>query len=177
MSSNLATLTKVGRAALVKAVKERPLFLAWGSGDPAWDVEGAELPLLADATALVAEVGRRIPTLVGFATPDDTGDIVIPKGTTPEGEVVEARYALSEVPTPYLYVQTQFNFGDASDKIIRELAVFMDSVPKEGLPPGQKYFLPGEIDDPGLILAVQCFSPPINRSPSVRQVIDFVMPL
>jgi len=174
---NQAVLTKIGRAALVKAVKERPLFLAWGSGDPAWDTEGAEFPPLVDASALVAEVGRRIPTLVSFATPNENGGIVIPKGRTPSGEVQEARYAVSESPTPYLYVQTAYSFSDAADAVIREIAVFMDSTVKPGLPPGQQYFLPSEIDDPGLILAVQIFTPAINRSPSVRQVIDFVMPL
>jgi hypothetical protein len=176
--SNVAVLTRVGRAALVKSVKERVLMLAWGTGDPAWDDPGyPDFPPLVDATALVAEVGRRLPTLVAFATPDETGDIVIPKGVTPGGEVQEARYALSETPTPYLYVQTNFNFADAADATIREMAVFMDSVPVDGLPPGQKYFLPGEIADPGMILAVQIFTPAINRSPSVRQTIDYVMPL
>jgi hypothetical protein len=175
--ANLAVLTKIGRAALVKAVKERPLFLAWGTGDPAWDAEGAEYPSLVDASALVAEVGRRIPTLVAFATPDENGSIVIPKGVTPSGEVQEARYAVSESPTPYLYMQTNYSFADAADASIRELAVFMDSVPRPDLPPGQLYFLPSEIADPGLILAAQIFTPAINRSPSVRQVIEFVMPL
>jgi hypothetical protein len=177
MSGNLATLTKVGRAAFVKAMKERALFLAWGGGDPAWDEGNAEFPNLADATALEAEVGRRAAALAAYAVPDDAGDIVIPKGQSGTGEVVEARYALSETPTPYLYVQTQFNFADAADEIIRELAVFVDSVPIEGLPPGQRYFLPGEIADPGLMLAVQIFSPPITRSPAVRQIIDFVLPM
>jgi hypothetical protein len=175
---NVAVLTKIGRAALVKSVKERVLMLAWGTGDPAWDDdEFLDFPALDDASALVAEVGRRIPTQVAFATPDDAGDIVIPKGITPGGEVQEARYAISEAPTPYLYVQTHYNFSDAADATIRELAVFMDSVPVSGLPPGQKYFLPSEIADPGMILAVQIFIPAINRSPSVRQTIDYVMPL
>ena len=175
--SSLAVLTKIGRAALVKAVRERPLFLAWGSGDPGWETGEVEMPSLVDASALVAEVGRRIPTLVSFAIPNDNGSIVIPKGRTPSGEVQEARYAISESPTPYLYVQTAYSFSDAADAVIREIAVFMDSTVKPGLPPGQQYFLPSEIDDPGLILAAQIFTPAINRSPSVRQVIDFVMPL
>jgi hypothetical protein len=175
--ANLAVLTKIGRAAFVKAVKERPLYLAWGTGNPAWDAAGAELPSLVDATALTAEVGRRKVSLAAFAIPDDAGGIVIPKGTTPAGEVQEARYSVSETPTPYLYVLVNYNFADAADATIRELAVFMDSVPVEGLPPGQQYFLPAEIAEPGLILAAQIFSPPINRSPSIRQVIEFVMPL
>jgi hypothetical protein len=174
---NIAVLTNIGRSALVKAIKERPLYLAWGKGDPAWDAGNAELPSLMDAAALTAEVGRRKATLVAFAIPDDAGSIVVPKGVAPGGDVLEARYAVSETPTPYLYLQIQYNFSDAADAQIRELAVFMDSVPAADLPPGQQYFLPGEIADPGLILAAQIFSPPINRSPSIRQTIDFVMPL
>lgn len=174
--SNLATLTKTGRAAIAKAIAARPLFVAWGSGAAAWD-EGGELPSLVNATGLVCEVGRRLPALVGFVTPDDAGDIVIPKGRGTDGVVQEARYRLVEGPTPYLYVQTNYDFGDAADSIIREIGVFMDAVPVAGLPAGKRYFLPAEITDPGLLLAAQVFTPPINRSPAVRQVIAFVLPL
>lgn len=175
--SQLATLTKTGRAAMAKAISLRPLFLAWGTGDPAWDAEGAELPSLVDAQTLLNEVGRRIPTIVGFVTPDDAGDIIIPKGMRTDGTVQESRYRKVEGPTPYLYVQTNYEFSDASNSVIRELGVFMDGVPVAGLPPGQRYFLPVEVADPGLLLAAQIFIPGINRSPAVRQVIDFVLPL
>jgi hypothetical protein len=175
--ANLAVLTKGGRAAFVKAMKERPLFLAWGTGDPAWDADGAELPSLVDATALTAEVGRRTAGLTAYAIPDENGSIYIPKGTTPAGEVQAARYSISETPTPYLYVQVSYDFGDASGAQIRELALFMDSVPVDGLPPGQQYFTPSEIADPGLMMVVQIFTPPINRSPAIRQVIEYVMPI
>ena len=49
----LATLTKTGRAAIALALSSRPIHLAWGSGNTAWDEEDAELPSLVDATALV----------------------------------------------------------------------------------------------------------------------------
>ena len=42
-----ATLTTMGRAALAAALAARPLHLAWGEGDPAWDgAAGASLPSL-----------------------------------------------------------------------------------------------------------------------------------
>ena len=74
----LATLTKTGRAAIAAAIANEKLYLAWGSGNTSWDEEGATLPSLVNATALTAEVGRRIVSSVGFATPDDAGGIVIP---------------------------------------------------------------------------------------------------
>ena len=174
---SLATLTRTGRAAIAKAISARPLHLAWGIGDPAWDAEDAELPSLVDATALFNEVGRRVPTSVGFVTPDDDGDIIIPKGRGTNDSVQEARYRRSDAPTPYLYVQISYEFKDAHSSVIRELGVFMDGVAVEGLPPGQRYFLPSEVAEPGLLLAAQILKPGINRSPSVRQVIDFVLPL
>ena len=50
---SLATLTKAGRAAIALALSARPIHLAWGSGNPEWDAEEADLPSLVNATALV----------------------------------------------------------------------------------------------------------------------------
>ena len=82
-----ATLTQTGRAAITLAIFSRPLHLAWGIGSAAWDAEGATLPSLVSATKLVAEVGRRTPTSIGFVTPDEPGDIVIPVSVGAEGAV------------------------------------------------------------------------------------------
>ena len=73
----LATLTKTGRAAIALAISSRPLHLAWGSGDPAWDADGATLPSLIGSTALLNELGRRTPSHIGFVEPDEAGGIVI----------------------------------------------------------------------------------------------------
>lgn len=175
--STLATLTRMGRAAIAKAILERPLHLAWGTGDAAWDVEGATLPSLVDATALAAEVGRRTVSASGFVEPSDTGGIVIPVGVQPDGSVEEARYAQVAGPTPYIYVRVNYDFTDANNAIIREMGVFMDTMTAAGLPAGQQYFTPGEIADPGLLLATQIISPAISRSPSVRQTVEFVLPI
>lgn len=173
----LATLTKTGRAAIAAAISNEKLYLAWGSGNPSWDEPGAVLPSLINATGLVAEVGRRIVSSVGFVTPDDAGGIVIPVSQGANGEVQEARYRTSSTPTPYLYVLTNFDFADAANAVIREMGIFMGGSPIEGLPPGQRYFLPAEIANPGLLMAAQIILPSINRSPSVRQSVEFVLPI
>lgn len=173
----LATLTSTGRAAIAKAIATRPLHLAWGSGDPAWDAPGCTLPSLINATSLTLEIGRRTPNRIGFVEPDEAGDIVIPVSAGAEGAVQEARYRLVTGPTPFLYVQTHYNYGDASNAIIREMGLFMDSEFLPDLPPGQRYFTPAEIAQPGFLLAAQIILPPINRSPSVRQTVEFVLPI
>ena len=173
---SLATLTNTGRAAIARAIAGRPLHLAWGAGDPAWDAEDATLPSLVDATALTAEVGRRLATAVGYVEPDEEGDIVIPVATG-SGTATNKRYRQVTGPTAYLYIRVNFNFEDASSTIIREVGVFMDTVPAQGLPEGQRYFTPGEISDPGLLLAAEILTPAIARSPSVRQPVEFVLPI
>lgn len=173
----LATLTKTGRAAIAKAISARPLHLAWGVGDPAWDEEGAQSPSLINATALVAELGRRSPASVGFVDPDEAGDIVVPITRGEDGTVQEARYRQVPGPTPYLYMRINFDYENASNAIIREMGVFMDTVVKSDLPPGQRYFTPTDLEDPGLLLAVQIIKPPITRSPSIRQTVEYVLPI
>lgn len=175
----LATLTHCGRAAIAKAISARPLHLAWGTGDPAWDVSDATLPSLIEATALTHEVGRRTPASIGFVTPDEAGGIVIPVSAGAEGAVQEARYRLvtDGSPTPFLYVRVDYNYADASNVVIREMGLFMDTELMDGLPEGQRYFTPAEISNFGLLLAAQIILPPINRSPSVRQTVEFVMPI
>jgi hypothetical protein len=173
----LATLTHIGRAAIALAIANRPLHIAWGSGDPVWDNPEAELPSLLTATSLVNELGRRTPGSIGFVEPDESGDIVIPISAGGEGAIQEARYRSVTGPTPFLYVRAHYNYGDASNAVIREMGVFMDTEFVEGLPPGQQYFVPADIAVPGLLLAAQIILPRINRSPSVRQTVEFVLPI
>lgn len=174
----LATLTSTGRAAIALAISARPLHLAWGSGEPGWDAEGAQLPSLVPAVKLVNEVGRRTPSHIGFVEPDEAGSIVIPVSAGAEGAVQEARYRLvTDHPTPFLYVQTAYAYSDAPNVVIREMGLFMNTTFVADLPAGQRYFAPADIVEPGLLLAAQIILPPINRSPSVRQTVEFVLPI
>lgn len=174
----LATLTKSGRAAIAAAMAARPLHLAWGGGLEEWDdLADDALPSLVERTALFSEVGRRTASTVGFAEPDEVGGIVVPVGARPDGTVDVARYRQSAEATPYLYVRVNYDFADASNAIIRELGIFMDTVTKEDLPPGQMYFTPAELTDAGRLLAAQILRPAVLRSPAVRQTIEFVLPI
>lgn len=174
---SLATLTTSGRAAIAKAIADQTIHLAWGSGSASWD--GGTLPSVVSMTQLVNEVGRRIPTTIGYVTPDEAGDIVIPIVAGGEGAVEEARYSLvtGGNPTPYLYIKTNFDYSDASNVTIREMGVFMGGEVQAGLPEGQRYFLPSQVTDKGILLAAQIVVPIIERSPSVRQSVEFVLPI
>jgi hypothetical protein len=163
---------------MATAVKEQPLHIAWGSGDPDWDdLDDEDLPGLVDATSLVNEIGRRIPASVGFVLPDEEGPILIPIGTDGQGNVTYNRYVQSVEPTAYLYVRCNFENADASDSVIREMALFGGTVVKSGLPPGLEYFTPAQIDDPGFVVAAEIIRPKFERSPSVRESYEFVLPV
>jgi hypothetical protein len=173
----LATLTNAGRAAFALALSKGALHIAWGSGDPAWDEPDAELPSLVTATALVNEIGRRTPGTVGFVEPDEAGDIAIPVSVGGEGAVQVARYRSVPGPTPFLYMRAHYMYADASNALIREMGLFSNTELVEGLPPGQQYFVPAEIANPGLLVAAQIVIPRINRSPSIRHTTEFVLPI
>lgn len=174
----VATLTKGGRAEIAASIAEKPLYLAWGEGEAEWDdLPDSELPSLVDRKALFNEIGRRLTSFVGFCEPDDNGDIVVPIGETPDGQVEVARYQQKDEPTPWLYLRTAFDFGDASHAIIRELGIFRDTKLVADLPVGQTYFLPNDVDKPGTLMAMQIVRPKILRSPAVRQTIEFVLPI
>lgn len=175
---SLATLTNSGRAGMAEALAAMPLHFAWGSGDSAWDADPDQQHLkqsLVHAVALNNELGRRAVTALGYVRPDEEGEITIPVGRRPNGDVEVARYSSVLEPTPYVYLRVNFDFADASSQIIREVGIFLNTRIKEGLPPGQRYFTPAELENMGRLLAIQRMDPPIPRSPAVRQTFDFVL--
>lgn len=175
---SLATLTNSGRAGIAEALAAMPLHFAWGSGDPAWDADPDQQHLkqsLVHAVALNNELGRRAVTSHGYVQPDEDGEITIPVGRQPNGDVEVARYTSVLEPTPYLYLRVNFDFADASDQTIREVGIFLNTQIREGLPPGQRYFTPADLESRGRLLAIQRMDPPIARSPAVRQTFDFVL--
>lgn len=160
----MAILTLSGRAAMAAAIKSNPIHLAWGTGDPAWDTTPVPEPV--DATALVAEVGRRAVTMVSFCSPSPTGEIQVPNG----------QFTLTNEITNNLYFRFNFDFGDAATATIRETAIFIGTQVQNGLPPGLMYFTPDQIKSPGILFVLERF-PAFQRSPSVRQSFEFVVTL
>lgn len=171
-----ATLTESGRTFCAKAMSTQTLHIAWGSGEESWDEENPSLPSLVKRGELFTELGRRVPTGVGFVKPDPDGSIVIPTGITPAGEIQNARYTPSDEPTPYLYIRCNFDNQDASTGIIREMGLFGGTKVKSDLPEGQRYFTPDELEEPGMLIAAEIVRPSYPRSPSVRESYEFVLP-
>jgi hypothetical protein len=159
----MAILTTSGRAALAAAVKQQALHLAIGEGDPSWDAQHPPSESIA-STALLREVGRRVVDEVHFVSAADDGEIVVPTG----------RFSISSTPTNNLFIRVRFDFEDAATSTIREQGLFVGTVTKPELPAGQKYFLPTDLLDAGILLVLEN-SVPIVRQPSTRETFEFVV--
>lgn len=155
-------LTRSGRVAIAEAVKSRPMHLAWGIGNGSWTTTFPAED--SDATALISEVGRRQVTETAYVVPDPAGDIVLPTG----------KFKRSLTPTNSLYVSTQFDFLDAQGSEIREIGIFIGCTTNPALPPGQQYFAPGDVVNPGILLHLEHFAP-IYRSPAIRELFEVVI--
>lgn len=121
--------------------------------------------LVGDEKALVAEVGRRRANTVAFVQPAEWGDIETPDGM---------KWAVAQAPTRYLYVKANFAFADAPNETIREVAIFINTVSDDEVPPGQLYLRPDEIADPGRLLLLDRL-PPIIRSPAETRSFSYVI--
>jgi len=175
---SIATITLSGRAFMAAAVKAQTLHVAWGSGDPAWDgMEDSDLPGLVNYTALKNELGRRIPAAIGFVVPDEDGPIIIPIGQDGQGYVQYARFKQVDEASAWLYVRCNFDNADAANSVIREMALFGGATVKPELPPGQQYFTPAQLEDPGFMVAMEIVRPRFDRSPSVRESYEFILPV
>ena len=161
----MAIITIPRRAGIAKSIKNSPLFIAWGMGDPEWT--GTEkYPEDAMRDSLFREVGRRAIDSVVFCVGDDEGDIITPSG----------RWRESETPTNNLFIRAAFDFSDANGYIIREYGLFANTITKSDLPEGKRYFALEDIEDPGELLMVENCAPLI-RTGDTRQECNFVMSL
>ena len=140
----------------------RPIHLAWGGGDPAWDTD--PVPETINDALLVDEIGRRLVSTARYCSPDESGEIIVPTG----------RFTESSVPTRHIYLRFNFDFYDAPAATIREVAVFVGTQTDADLPPGQMYFEPGSVIDPGTLLVIER-TQKFDRSPSMRQSFEFVI--
>lgn len=120
-----------------------------------------------DGTALLAEVGRRQAKSIEFVTLDPAGEIMTPD---------KLRWSISPTPTRHLCVHARFDFADASDETIREMAVFIDTIPHESVPAAKPYLLPEEVADRGIAFLVDHLEPTV-RSAASRPGYTYVITL
>lgn len=159
----MAILTRTGRSAIASALQAKVSYMAWGIGDGAWTTTWPSED--ADATELIAEVGRRKATSIQFVVPDADGEFEIAGA---------GRFSVSATPTRQLLYTFKFDFADASDQIIRELGIFINVETDPGLPPGQMYFTPDQIIDQGDLLQLEHRSP-IVRSSGTRDIMHMLI--
>lgn len=152
-----------GRIALAESFAARALHLAWGLGDPAWGDDPPAEPLA--ATALLAEICRRLPTETAYVTPDAAGDIELPDGS---------RWTRSLAPTRYLFARFFFDFADAAGETLREIGLFVGGSTDPDLPPGQRLFGPAQVTANGRLYLLERIAPLI-RDPGVREDFAFVL--
>jgi hypothetical protein len=169
----VAILTNSGRTALAVSLLSRTIHLAWGAGDPAWDTAFVQESI--QQTSLVSEIGRRLPTSIESVIPDVNGDIVVPVFNDPNNVNQVRRYSVVAYATNYLYMRFNFDYTDAPASVIREVAVFSGCTTDPLLPPGQRYFAPGDVVESGILLAVQNLQNKLMRSPDSRQSYEFVL--
>lgn len=160
----MAIFVQSAPQAVALAVKQTGVWVAWGRGDPGWDV--MPIPEPVNATALTDEAGRRRAQVVEYCTPDAAGSIVVPQGT----------YAISVAPTKHLYVRCNFANADAVGEEIREGAVFTGATLSPSVPIGQDYFLPADVLTIGQMLMLERFAK-ITRSVDFSVSLEFVMTL
>ena len=160
----MAILTRAGRAAIAAAIKAQALHLAWGSGNTAWG-DAAPPAEDADATALIAEIGRRTVTSADFVVPDTNGTIEV---------AGVGKFSTTTTQTRNLFVRTVFDFADAPSAVVREIGLFIGTTLQAGLPAGQRYFTPAQIASPGTLLHLE-HRLPIYRSAGTRQVFEILL--
>jgi hypothetical protein len=151
-------------SAFAMAVKQAGVWVAWGNGDGGWDILPVTEPV--GSTALVAETGRRRAQVIEFVVEDPSGDITVPQGS----------YSTSAEPTSTLYVRCNFSNTDAVGQEIREAAIFIGTLLVGGLPGGQDYFVPANIDEGGVMLMLERFAV-IERTSDFSVALEFVMTL
>ncbi|WP_255453517.1 hypothetical protein [Wolbachia endosymbiont of Atemnus politus] len=88
---------------------------------------------------------------------------------TPSG-----RFKSSDVPTNNLYLKFTFDFTDAANQVIKELGVMVGTRVKENLLPGQRYFEPKDIENPGILLVLE-HTVPLIRTAATRETFAFIV--
>ncbi|MBN9047463.1 MAG: hypothetical protein J0H18_17625 [Rhizobiales bacterium] len=170
----MAVATQGARIQQAIALMNLTLFLAVGTGDPAWDSQPApstpEDQTAQDAawsqlTDLTAKIGVTRVRDKSYVTPDDAGTILVGDGS---------RYSLSTDPTGYVYLCFQLDLSDASDTTLREAGIFVGTQLAASVPEGQMYIADADVADFGRLIEIDRFSP-IVRDGSLSQSFSFIL--
>lgn len=156
-------LTEVGHKTLAESMFAKEFFLAWG--DLPIGTEWDRTPPTEDINAdrLIQEVGRVKALVKEYVVPNDSGVI----------NVDGLKWAISGIPTKYIYLKFEFEQTMNSDSAIYQLGLFTDVVPVAGKEL-ETYLLPGDIDFEGNILLTENQAV-VYRNSATREVFEFVI--
>ena len=121
-------------------------------------------PELITSEKLLNELGRRTADEVLFCTGDENGELLTPSG----------KFRPSNVPTNNLFLKFTFDFTDAANQVVRELGVMVGTKVKEKVLPGQRYFEPKDVENPGILLVLE-HTVPLIRTAATRETFAFVV--
>jgi hypothetical protein len=138
-----------GRKAIALALKARTMHMAIGTGDGSWTTPP---PIPGSVSALQNEVGRRLVSEVSYVMPDATGDLAF------SGIL----YSRTATPTNQLIAVANFTDGEASGEVIREIGIFIDTERVSGVPIGQQWLIPAEVESPGVLYAINYQAPDLK---------------
>ena len=169
----MSIMPTAGHTALAELAKAQPLHVAWGPGDGAWQ-EGEVPDEDIDAIGLIAELGRRLPTRVEYCEPL-TGDDYDDEDPAYVKVPNKGWYHVVAEPTRYLLIVAQFQYEEEPTATIRQSAVFMGTQIVDGLPAGQRYFTPDQIQSAGRMLQLQNLPKPLPRDSEYRTRLTHVL--
>ncbi|MCY7295103.1 hypothetical protein [Alteromonas sp. a30] len=151
------------RTFIAEAIEKESIYLAWGRGDSEWQTPPSEERT---QMALQDPIGFRQVSRTQYVVPDELGEIVLSSGS----------FSISAEPTNHLYVEFRYDFEDAQGEVIRETMVYIGTEIVEGLPPGQKYFAPEQIEKVGRAALLSNFGPR-ERTVGTRSTYEYVISL
>lgn len=165
----MAILVDNGRAAVATAIKNQPIYLAWGNGDPSWDsLNDTQRPVEPiSATDLTKEIGRRLVQSSQYVVRNDTnGKIIVSTGKFDPSP--------NNTPTRYLYLNFQFDYPDGGTEDIRELGVFVGGKIAPTLSENNGYIHKSEVLDIGQLLVLE-YIDKLHRLSTIKQTFEFVI--
>lgn len=156
------------RTIVAHLLMQQPLFLAVGSGDPAWDdipppatpeEEALEMAALSKETSLKNCVGFTRIRSKSFVTPDEAGTIVMLDGS---------KWSKTNDPVPAFMLEYLLDLEDATGVSLRENGIYVGTQFAASVPAGQMYVPLADVTSLGTLIQLTRF-PPIVRDGSLSQ--------
>lgn len=166
----LSVFVAGSRVAFARYLMQQPLFIAVGSGDPAWDSlpdptpeeENLRLAEIAQASALESCIGVTRVRTRSFMKADPNGDIILSDGSA---------WSVSSADTNTIRLEARLDIADATGEAVRETGVYLGTQIKETVPAGQMFIPLSDVVSLGTLIQLHRF-PPIVRDGTISQALN-----